>query len=507
MGNINNLKKYTIMNKYLLLFLLLFSLYNVQAQQNKTAEKYAKTITASELKKKLTVIASAEMEGRETAMPGQKKAAAYIENTFKKAGLLPAYNSSYQMPFSVYRDTLLKATLQTNQAAFTEGKDFAVSSYGFTSGTWNIPEITYVAYGLTDSLHDDYDGLNVKNKWLMLWEGLPADQQTSNAARASFMKLFQARNKGVKGLFIISSTAAEKTGSRQGNMYVKPSSYSLPMVYISPETAAAILNLSATEMKHPENIIRGIYPARLSLTVQTKTDTLQSTNVIGLIPGTDLKEEYVFITAHYDHLGKKDSVIYFGADDDGSGTTTVLQLAEAFAKAKKQGSAPRRTIVFMTVSGEEKGLWGSDYYTSHPIFPLSKTSVDLNIDMVGRIDPNYNGDSLNYVYLIGEDKLSSRLQPITDSINNNYLHMELDRRFNDPNDPERFYYRSDHFNFAKNGVPIIFYFNGTHADYHKPTDTIDKIQFSLMEKRARLVFYTAWDMANRNEMLPRDKPL
>jgi Zn-dependent M28 family amino/carboxypeptidase len=290
-------------------------------------------------------------------------------------------------------------------------------------------------------------------------------------------------------------------------MYVKSSPFSLPMIYISPQTAAAILNLSATEISRPENIIRGIYPTRLSLTLQTKTDTLQSTNVIGFIPGTDLKDEYVFITAHYDHLGKKDSVIYFGADDDGSGTATVLQLAETFAKAKKQGAAPRRSIVFMTVSGEEKGLWGSDYYTSHPVFPLSKTSVDLNIDMVGRIDPKFNGDSLNYVYLIGENKLSSLLQPISDSINNNYLHMELDRRFNDPNDPERFYYRSDHFNFAKNGVPIIFYFNGTHADYHKPTDTVDKIQFSLMEKRARLVFYTAWDMANRNEMLPRDKPL
>ena len=162
----------------------------------------------------------------------------------------------------------------------------------------------------------------------------------------------------------------------------------------------------------------------------------------------------------------------------------------------------------MTVSGEEKGLWGSDYYAENPVFPLDKTSVDLNIDMVGRIDPERTyGDSMNYVYTIGEDKLSSELMTISDSINNRYIKMELDRKYNDPKDPNRFYYRSDHFNFAKHGVPVIFYFNGTHADYHRPTDTVDKINFGLMSKRVQLVFYTAFDMANRNEMIKRDKPL
>jgi Zn-dependent M28 family amino/carboxypeptidase len=162
----------------------------------------------------------------------------------------------------------------------------------------------------------------------------------------------------------------------------------------------------------------------------------------------------------------------------------------------------------MTVSGEEKGLWGSDYYTSHPVFPLNKTSVDLNIDMVGRIDPARKyGDSTNYVYTIGEDKLSSDLLRISDSINNKFVHMELDRKYNDPKDPNRFYYRSDHYNFAKNGVPVIFYFNGTHADYHRPTDTVDKINFELMSKRVKLIFYTAFEMANRSEMIKRDIPL
>ena len=229
--------------------------------------------------------------------------------------------------------------------------------------------------------------------------------------------------------------------------------------------------------------------------------------MIGVLPGTDKKDEYVFVTGHYDHLGKKGNIIWYGADDDGSGTTSVLQIATAFAKAKQEGHGPRRTMVFMTVSGEEKGLWGSEYYTDHPLFPLDSTSVDLNIDMVGRIDPNYKGDSTNYVYVIGEDKLSSDLQPITDSVNKQHVNMELDRRYNDLKDPNRFYYRSDHFNFAKHGVPIIFYFNGVHADYHQPTDTVDKINFDLMAKRDKLVFYTAWTMANRNNMLKRDIPL
>ena len=180
-------------------------------------------------------------------------------------------------------------------------------------------------------------------------------------------------------------------------------------------------------------------------------------------------------------------------------------MAAAFEKAKADGFGPRRTIVFMTVSGEEKGLWGSEYYSDHPVFPLDSTTVDLNTDMVGRIDPGRNyGDSMNYVYVIGDDKLSTDLKPISTSINNKFTHLELDYKFNAKDDPERIYYRSDHYNFAKKGVPIIFFFDGIHKDYHKPTDTVDKINFDLMEKRVRFIFLTAWDIANRDNMLKRD---
>jgi Zn-dependent M28 family amino/carboxypeptidase len=205
----------------------------------------------------------------------------------------------------------------------------------------------------------------------------------------------------------------------------------------------------------------------------------------------------------------RDTVIYYGADDDGSGTTAILEMAEAFAKAKSSGKGPRRSVIFMTVSGEEKGLWGSGYYANNPIFPLEKTTVNLNIDMIGRADASRKqGDSMNYVYVIGDDKISSDLKVISEGMNKLYSKMELDYKFNDPNDPNRIYFRSDHYMFAEKGVPIIFYYDGMlKADYHKPTDTPDKIYYPLMQKRTQLVFYTAWEMANRNEMLKRDLKL
>jgi Zn-dependent M28 family amino/carboxypeptidase len=235
---------------------------------------------------------------------------------------------------------------------------------------------------------------------------------------------------------------------------------------------------------------------------------VQASNVIGIIPGSDLRDEYIYITAHYDHLGKRGNKIYYGADDDGSGTCAVIEMAEAFALAKKAGQGPRRTVVFMTVSGEEKGLWGSEYYTDHPLFPLDKTSVDLNIDMVGRKDPNRKeGDNNNYVYVIGHDKLSSELPVINEGVNDKYTKLEFDYKYDEPNDPEQIFYRSDHYNFAKKGVPILFFFDGIHEDYHKTTDTVDKINFDLYEKRIRMIFHTAWEIANRKEMVKRDKPL
>ena len=505
------------MKKLIWVFALVFT-FTGFAQSTKKLEKIASGITADDLKDKLTIIAGAPMEGRETATPGQKKAAAFIENYFKELGLEPGTKDGYQMTFSVYQDSVTSSSFSINGTDYKLNTDYALSSFSINTGKWDDDSIVFAGFGIVDSANNDYKGLDIKNKWVIVAEGKPEDADKAagevtyglrNAASV-YSKMFQAKANGAKGLIIVSKDFPKANAMPiKSNMSMKQSNgKSMPALMVSYNVAAVLLNKPFQSFSDIKSVAPGSNAVSFSFSSSAVTNTLQSSNVIGVLPGTDKKDEYVFVTGHYDHLGKRGDVIYYGADDDGSGTTSVLEIAEAFEKAKQKGYNPRRTMVFMTVSGEEKGLWGSEYYTAHPVFPLDKTSVDLNIDMVGRIDPERKyGDSTNYVYTIGEDKLSSDLLPISDSINNAFAHLELDRKFNDPKDPNRFYYRSDHYNFAKNGVPVIFYFNGTHADYHQPTDTVDKINFDLMAKRVKLVFYTAWTMANRDTMLKRDIPL
>ena len=222
--------------------------------------------------------------------------------------------------------------------------------------------------------------------------------------------------------------------------------------------------------------------------------------------GSDKKDELVVVTAHYDHIGADHEDVYNGADDDGSGTVAVLEMAEAFAQAKRDGHGPRRSVLFMPVSGEEKGLLGSEWYSEHPVFPLESTVADLNIDMIGRTD-SAHAHGAPYVYIIGSDRLSTELHRINEAANATYTHLELDNTFNAADDPNRFYYRSDHYNFAKHGVPVIFYFSGVHEDYHQPGDEVDKIRFDLLQQRARLVFYTAWELAGREQRIVVDRPI
>ena len=223
-----------------------------------------------------------------------------------------------------------------------------------------------------------------------------------------------------------------------------------------------------------------------------------SENIWAFIEGTGKPEEIVVISAHYDHVGTKNGEIYNGADDDGSGTVALLEIAQAFKKAKSEGNGPKRSILFLHVTGEEKGLHGSRYYAENPLFPLKNTIANINIDMIGRRDDLHKNTN-NYVYVVGSDRLSTDLHKINEAANAKYTKLKLDYKYNDLNDPERIYYRSDHYNFAKNGIPSIFYYNGSHADYHMPGDTPDKIEYEALAKRAQLAFATAWELANRKE--------
>jgi hypothetical protein len=374
-----------------------------------------------------------------------------------------------------------------------------------------------VGHGIVDSAYDDYEGKDVTGKLVLILDGIPQGFKPTKIGFASpsgpYGKIITAREKGAAAVLMIGSNFPRRSMSTIGNMYVNlyKSSQSPNAYLISDKIAEAIVGKEWPALKEKskkEKIPVKTYTSNIFLDYRKQVQFLESTNVLGYLEGTDKKDEWVIITAHYDHLGKRDTVIYYGADDDGSGTVSVMEIAEAFVKSKAAGKGPRRSILFMTVSGEEKGLWGSDYYVKHPVFQLEKTTVNLNIDMVGRRDPGKkDADSANYVYVVGDNKLSSELKPISESVNKKFTKLGLDYKFNAPDDPERIYYRSDHYNFAKKGVPIIFYFDGIHKDYHRPSDTPDKINYDLLQKRAQLVFYTAWEMANRETMLKRDIPL
>ena len=229
-----------------------------------------------------------------------------------------------------------------------------------------------------------------------------------------------------------------------------------------------------------------------------------SENIWAFIEGSEKPDEIVVVSAHYDHVGIKKGEIYNGADDDGSGTVALLEIAQAFEKAKKDGHGPKRSILILHMTGEEHGLYGSQYYSEKPLFPLKNTVADVNIDMIGRRDDLHKTDN-NYIYLIGSDYLSTDLYNVCESANKEFINLKLDYKFNDRNDENHFYYRSDHYNFAKHNVPVVFLFNGVHADYHKPTDEVSKIEFDALTKRAQLGFAIAWEIANRKDKLVVDK--
>ncbi|MEP6926947.1 MAG: M28 family peptidase, partial [Ginsengibacter sp.] len=465
---------------------------------------------------------------------GQRKAATYIESQFRKTGLVsvPSLNG-YQQNYPLFKDTLLPKTLKIGKKNYTFGTDYIVTPGSDDTNEFKAKNIIFAGYGIADKNYDDYAGKDVKRKVVVIFTGEPKTNGkylVSGTTKSSAWqyninkKAILAKQKGAIALLIInpsmeniSLTFAEN--SKKSNIYFphekNANNEKVPVVTIIPGIAKNIFGeqnstilINAAKADSSLKDFRIEKKEKFKLNYRRKKTESSASNIIGFIEGSDKKNEYVFLTAHYDHLGKKGDIIYYGADDDGSGTVSVIEMAQAFARAKTDGFGPRRTIVFMTVSGEEKGLWGSEYYSDHSLFPLDSTTVDLNTDMVGRIDPGRkNGDSTNYIYVIGDDKLSTDLKTISTTVNNNYTKLELDYKFNDPADPERIFFRSDHYNFARKGVPIIFFFDGIHKDYHKPTDTVDKINFDVMEKRVRYIFLTAWTMANRENMLKRDLPL
>jgi hypothetical protein len=490
----------------------------VYAQKNNDPEKYAKYINAEDARKHLSILASDAYEGRETGKPGATKAANYIANEFKKLGLQPPVNGSYFLDIPLVENTL-KVTFKANGVSFENGQDFLSGRGAVPEKSINSNEVIFIGYG-TDS---EIGNTNLAGK-ILVWinEDKPEAGKTPNTsyrqstARTAIVKNLQSKNPALilavnaEIASVLKRFSASVTG---GRLSIK-SDAAKPAVALAPTlnitTAMADQLVKATGKTYDElktaaaNGTAQTIKADVNVAFHTDTKDVKAVDVLGYLPGTDLKDEVLVFSAHYDHIGlnpKGPDKVNNGADDDGSGTTGILEIAKAFTEAKKDGHGPRRSILFLGNVGEEKGLLGSEYYTDHPVFPLANTITDLNIDMIGRVGFDYIGkpDSGNYAYTIGSAMLSKELHQINEDANNKYTHIDQDYKYDDPNDPNRFYYRSDHYNFAKHGVPIIFYFNGVHADYHQPGDEVSKINFPLLAKRAQLVYYTGWELANRDK--------
>ncbi|MDA9970294.1 M28 family peptidase [Flavobacteriaceae bacterium] len=494
----------------LILFILIANLNIGQAQNQET---YASSITAEELKEKLYTYASDEFEGRETGTKGQKIAIEYLKNIYTNLGIAAAKaDGDYfqNVPLVLVETPKVSITLDDN--SFEYYQDFISISDAKTS-TINASDIVVVGYGIKDTRYNDYKDMDVTNKIVVAIAGEPKNEdgtylisgtdeisKWSNGRQAMRSKKNTAKELGAKAFFLINDA-----------MFNRYANY-----YKARDERGGESNLALDVNEEP---MYGFLVSEAMGTVLLNTNTIEidfeqisepitSENVAALIKGSEKPDEYIILSAHLDHVGMHDGEVFNGADDDGSGTVAILEIAEAFKAAQENGQGPKRSVIFLHVTGEEKGLLGSQYYTDYdPIVPLAQTVSNLNIDMIGRTDPKRIEGKRNYIYLIGSDKLSTDLHKLSEEMNTKYTNIELDYTYNDENDPNRFYYRSDHYNFAKNNIPIIFYFNGTHADYHKATDTPDKIEYDLLENRTRLVFHTAWELANREDAVRVDKAM
>ncbi|MNU75719.1 Aminopeptidase YwaD precursor [compost metagenome] len=458
------------------------------SQEIDIAKKYSTYINEADLKKNLTIIASDDYLGRETGKQGQKMTAEFLTTYFKKlgCGFAPGMNS-YEQHFDVIESTP-GGTVSLSGLNLNFKTDFIYYGSKSRINLDNMPVYS------TEQLS------KVDDKPCYVVHNL-----RSMEVRKEVSALKKELPKHVKGIILVSNKydslyeylehyVTTKTMYLAGEKKKEE----FPILFVKESSLEALEKKSNGFLIGKGKVMKFLKPVfTLTVELNTQEERLTSSNVLAYIEGSDpvLSKEVVIITAHYDHIGVDNGVVFNGADDDGTGTVALLELAEAFMEAKKNGEGPKRSILIMPVSGEEKGLLGSDYYSSHPIIPLENTVADLNIDMIGRNDIAHEKDT-NYIYIIGSNMLSDGLHEANERANEKYTRIKLDYKFNSLSDPNQFYYRSDHYNFAKHSIPVIFYFSGVHEDYHQATDDVEKIIFSKVEKVAKLVFFTAWDLSD-----------
>ncbi len=507
------------------------SINAVFAQTLKHAEfgvPWSETITPGELSNHLHILAADSMEGRETGKRGQRMAADYIAQHFKSVGLLPV-SGSYTQEVPLRVSQLKGGVLTIDSQQFLYKTDWV--PYPGIEVSEIEGQVVFVGFGIQDkdAGWDDYAGMNVKDKVVIFMAGEPGNSKKGYALTGSKepsswgsrrnSKREIADSLGASAVIVVTEEYATLKSrflpwlSRERmrlDVDRKGEGTDVPTLLMNPSSLLALTgwkSLDHARKKWPKRKLANVSFGAGKIALARKDEKVVAHNVWGMIPGKDstLTEEIVVLTSHYDHVGvDKSGEVYNGADDDGSGTVSLLENAEAWMEATKAGEGPSRSVLFMAFVGEEKGLLGSEWYSDHPAFELEQHVCDLNMDMVGRFDEAHADDD-RYVYLIGSDKLSSELHDISEAVNNAYTGLSLDYTFNAPDDPNRFYYRSDHYNFAKHGIPVIFYFSGVHEDYHGVGDTPGKIRYPKMAEIGKLVFLTSWEIANREKKLVVDR--
>jgi hypothetical protein len=503
--------------------------------QTPNVEKNARvgfeSIKAEDLKRFDTYLASDALQGRETSYPGEKMAAKYIADHFKSLGLKPigddgSYFQHYNVELtSVSDESKITETTKSESKTFTWLNDFFTFGARDTSVTGSAAFVGYMDNGISDSMKSSLAG---KVVFVFVGQRRPLNDTTSaqlmrrgpqfRPVPAAAATIVVMDNEG-PGSYVRLVAQLASFGILKGRMQLKTEESSRPnrplslMFYVSPSVAEEIVKTSGMtlneikEKAYRDSVFVPVAFDGASVSINTKmvNEERQAENVVGLLEGGDpvLKNQVVVFSAHFDHLGVgANGAIYHGADDDGSGTSMVMDLAQAFSKNPVR---PKRSLLFLTVSGEEKGLLGSSYYTSHPIIPLNETIADFNTDMIGRMDTTHERTKdVPYTYMIGSDKISTELDSVLQVANKETENIQLDYTYNNPNDPNHFYTRSDHYNFARKGVPIAFFFTGVHADYHRPTDTVDKILFDRIVKIGHVVYYAGWKTANFGRMFIKD---
>ena len=483
-------------------------------------KRYQATITPSEIAGHLYVYADDYLGGRETGEAGQRFASLYLAGQYQAMDVGPkgtgADNGNYGLgaylqPFELETKRTLRQTITARRgdevvfaselAEGTEGPYPLVSLYGTVEDASSAP-IVYAGYGSDE----DLSGLDVDGAYVLLQAGTREDATDRSQLQARAVKAGAA---GARAVIFPLAPAAEALAERAANTLgggrlALPDDGSddgedeLPPIFgTGDDIANAIVDGDVMTAEI------GPTPHTLQVVTETEGDRVPTENVIAFIEGSDLADETIVISAHLDHIGIEDGegdVINNGADDDGSGTIALLEIAEAFKAAQDAGDGPRRSILFLHVTGEEKGLLGSAYYADRePVVPLAQTVANLNIDMIGRRDPTYEGRDTPYVYVIGAELISTDIDEINTNVNAaTGLNLDLSKRYNSADDPNRFFARSDHWNFGKHEIPFIFYFTGTHEDYHEPGDEADKIDYERLAQITRLVFGTAWQIANQD---------